>query len=210
MNRNNLSLENCKNKSIAVALVFSSLLVGAPDVWADNFYSMHAPAEQGTLTNIIAKYNRLDTNAPNDIQRDKIDTEYYQVLCAHLPQEHVSNWIGVVESVDNDTPGKGIQIIVLINTHELSGALGVEFVIGNGYAYGVDAQSTKPHPPTIFPVGSQLYNVASELSTDDIVKFSGNFIPFSSTKACQDNDTSYIAVFHFTSLRKIGHDASIY
>ena len=131
------------------------------------------------------KFNDIHESAPNDIQRDKIDLEFRKEFCAAIPRGDVSGWIGEVNSIDNNSPDKGIQLSLGVNTQDLSsGGLGVELSLGNYYAYGVDRKNTQPHGPTVIPVSSPLYNTVSTFRSGDTVIFSGTFIPYSSQQAC--------------------------
>jgi hypothetical protein len=187
--------------AIALALVIG--VCSASISWAQN--GVQVPAQQRKLTRILSKYNDLHEGAPNNIQRDKIDLEFRKEFCAAIPRGEVSGWIGEVNSIDNNSPDKGIRLSLEVHTQDLSsGGLGVELSLGNYYAYGVDEQNTQPHGPTVIPVGLPLYNTVSMFRSGDTVIFSGNFIPYSSSQACYDNDTTYFSLFRFSTIRKIG------
>lgn len=111
----------------------------------------------------------------------------------------------------DNTPNEGIQLDLEVSTDSLQSGgstLGITLDLGNSYGYGVSDQNTRPHPPTIFPVGSPLYNVASTLEHGDIVVFGGTFVPFNSPQACYGTIAyaTYFSLFHFSSIRKIGSD----
>jgi uncharacterized protein YecT (DUF1311 family) len=64
------------------------------------------PAEQKELSSILSRFNVLSNNAPNDIQREKLEPAFRKEFCAKIPQGDVSGWIGEVRSIDNRTPSK--------------------------------------------------------------------------------------------------------
>jgi hypothetical protein len=131
-------------------------------------------------------------------------------FCAKIPQGSVSGWVGEVNSLDDNSPTKGLNLKLGVHTVDLfSGGLGVELSLGNNYGYGVSEQKTQPHPPTIIPVGSPLYEAVSTLREGDAIIFSGTFIPYISTQACYDNDTTYFSLFSFSSVRRIGYDIDL-
>lgn len=175
---------------------------GAALSWAQEQKSVSVPAEQRALTDILSKYNALDQEAPNDIQRKKVYPAFKKEFCAKIPQSSVSGWVGEVYTLDDNSPTKGINLSLLVHTENLyPGALGVGLWLGTN---AVSEDSTQPHPPTIIPVGSPLYQVVSNLRNGDTVIFSGSFIPYISTQACYDNHTNDIASFSFSSIRRIG------
>jgi hypothetical protein len=88
-----------------------------------------------------------------------------------------------------------------------SGGLGVELSLGN--TYGISERNTQQHSPTIIPVGSPLYELASNLREGDAIIFSGTFVPYTSVQACYDNDTTYFALVSFSSIQKIGYDVDM-
>jgi hypothetical protein len=166
---------------------------------------IQVPPQQRALTAILSKYNDLRGDAPNDIQKDRIDSEFRKAFCAAIPKGDVSGWVGEVNSIDNDTPSKGIQLWLGVSTHDLfSGDLGVDLSLGNSYAYGVSDKNTKPHAETVIPISSPLYRAVSTLRNGDTVIFSGTFIPYSSAQACYENDTTYFSLMRFSVVRKIG------
>jgi len=58
-----------------VALMALALSIcGAPASWPQA-QSVQVPAKQRALSDILSKYNDLHYDAPNDIQRDKIDAD---------------------------------------------------------------------------------------------------------------------------------------
>jgi hypothetical protein len=165
------------------------------------------PLEQRELTDILSKYNELYATAANSIQREKVYPAFRKEFCAKIPQGNVSGWIGELITLDDNSPTKGINLRLGVHTVNIfSGGLGVELSLGNKYGYGVSEHNTQPHSPIIIPVGSPLYEVVSNLREGDAVIFSGTFIPYISTQACYDNDTTYFALFSFSSIQKIGYD----
>jgi hypothetical protein len=163
------------------------------------------PLAQRALTTVLSQYNDREASAPNSIQREKIEPEFRKAFCAKIPTGDVTGWVGEVNSIDDDDPGKGIRLILEVATNDLSsGAYGVELSLGNYYAYGVEEENTRPHSPTVIPVGSPLYDKVATLQTGDTVVFSGTFIPYASREGCYSNDTTYFALIRFSSIRKIG------
>ena len=173
--------------------------------WAQN--GVQVPAQQRELTHILSKYNDLHESAPNNIQRDKTDLKFRKEFCAAIPKGEVSGWVGEVNSIDNNSPDKGIRLSLGVHTQDLSsGGLGVELSLGNYYAYGVDEKNTQPHGPTVISISSPLYNTVSMFRSGDTVIFGGTFIPYSSQQACYDSISyaTYFSLFRFSTIRKIG------
>jgi len=194
-----------RQRSTAVMLALVIGICSASISWAQN--GVQVPAQQRELTRILSKYNDLHESAPNNIQRDKIDSEFRKEFCAAIPKGEVSGWVGEVNSIDNNSPDKGIRLSLGVHTQDLSsGGLGVELSLGNYYAYGVDEKNTQPHGPTVIPVNSPLYNTVSMFRSGDTVIFSGTFIPYSSPQACYDSISyaTYFSLFRFSTIRKIG------
>lgn len=181
-----------------------SLSIATP-ISAQTRSNVQIPAQQKALTDILSKYNNLHESAPNSIQRDRIDSDFKKVFCAAIPKGNVAGWIGDVDTIDNDSPSKGIRLVLGVSTQDLStGGLGIELSLGNFPGYGISARNIKPHAETIIPVGSPLYRVVSNLRSGDTVIFSGTFIPYSSPQACYQNDTTYFSLVRFSTIRKIG------
>jgi hypothetical protein len=190
-----------------LAAVISAALLAAPSLASAQ--GIHVPPEQRALTRLLSQYNDREASAPNDIQRKKIEPEFRKAFCAKIPTGDVSGWIGSVNDIDDDAPNKGIRLMLEVSTNDLSsGAFGVELSLGNRYAYGVDEENTQPHSPTGIAVGSPLYDKVAMLRPGDTVVFSGAFIPYTSPEACYSNDTTYFALFRFSSIRKIGTNIS--
>jgi hypothetical protein len=190
-----------------VLLILALSACGAAPLWAQERKSVVVPAEQRALTDIVSKYNELYANAANSIQKEKIYPAFKKEFCAKIPQGDISGWVGEVNSLDDNSPTKGINLVLDVHTVNLvSGGLGVELSLGNRYAYGVNEQNTQPHSPTLIPVGSPLYEVISNLREGDTIMFGGNFISYVSAQACYDNRTTYFALFSFSSIKKIGYD----
>lgn len=191
-------------KKLAAAFLLSLISVGALA------QAVTVPVQQKKLTEVLSKYNALMGDAPNSIKRDQVRAQYAQAFCAAIPKGSVSNWVGTINTLNNRTPSKGINLMVDISTSSLySGSLGVVLALGNQYAYGVSDKNTAPHAPTVIPVDSPLYNTVVNLREGDVIYFSGSFIPYASEAACRDtNNTSYVSLFNFTSVKKIGSGAS--
>ena len=87
--------------SFAATLVALALSACATSpLWAQT-QSVRVPLDQRALSDILSKYNDLAAEAPNDIQRKKIEAQFYQEFCARIPKGDVSGWIGDVGSVDD-------------------------------------------------------------------------------------------------------------
>ena len=195
---------NLSHVTMMITATVVLTVFGAQPSWAQA-KTVQVPAEQRELSNILSKYNELHENAPNNIQRDRIDVQFRKEFCAKVPKGDVSGWIGNVDSISDHTPDKGIRLKLSVDTFDKrSGPLGIELSLGNDYAYGVSNGNTQPHPPTIIPVGSALYDIASTLREGDVVRFSGTFIPYVSPQECLDNNTTYFALVGFTSIRRLG------
>lgn len=187
--------------TILLMLVMS---VGATS-WAQAQNSLRVPPQQRRLTDILSKYNKLYDSAPNDIQSRNIESQFRRAFCSAIPKGKVADWIGQVNSIDDDNRQHGIQLIVEVASQDLfPGSLGVELSLGNDYAYGVEATNTQHHAPTLIAVGSPLYKTASMFRSGDTIEFSGTFIPYISSLACYANDTTYFSLFQFSMIRKIG------
>jgi len=187
-------------RTIAAAFVIG--VCGASVASAHTQHSIRVPAAQRALSNIVSKYSELYDAAPNDIQQNKIASEFRQVFCANIPRGGVSGWIGKVWKINDDTPHKGIHLDLEVSTDNLkpsvSGALGIGLWLGNS-----DTSAS-------FQVGSPLYNTASTLRTRETVAFSGTFVPFSSPQACYRSlGESTDFPFHFSSIRKVGSDLTL-
>lgn len=166
--------------------------------------ALTVPAQQKKLTDVLSKYNALMGDAPNSIKRDQVREQYYKAFCAAIPKGTVTNWVGMINTLNDRTPSKGINLMLDIHTSSIySGSLGVMLGLGNQYAYGVSEKNTAPHASTVIPYGSPLYNTVVNLREGDTVYFSGSFIPYASEAECWDNHTSYISLFNFTSIKKI-------
>jgi hypothetical protein len=114
-------------------------------------------------------------------------------------------WIGNVDSLDNHAPDKGIRLKLSVDTFDhLGGPLGIELSLGNYYAYGASNSNTQPHPPTIIPVGSSLYDAVSNLGEGDVVRFGGTIIPYVSVQECLNNNTTYFALVGLSSIQRLG------
>lgn len=189
-----------RHSRILLALMLS--VCGAAPPWAQEQKSVNVPAEQRALTDILSKYNALDQEAANDIQRKKVHPAFKKEFCAKIPQGSVSGWVGEVYSLDDNSPAKGINLSLSVSTEDLyPGAFGVGLWLGTDV---VSEDSTQPHSPTIIPAGSPLYQVVSNLRDGDTVVFDGTFMPYVSQQACYDNDSNEIASFSFSSIRRIG------
>jgi hypothetical protein len=194
-----------------ISLVLALSVGSASLSWAQSQKGVGAPAEQRELTNILSKYNNLYESAPNGIQKEKILPAFKKDFCSKIPKGQVSAWVGEVSSIDVDPAGEGIRLILSVNTDNIfSGGLGVELSLGNRYAYGVTDDNTQPHPSTIIPPNSPLFEATSNLRSGDAVIFSGSFVPYTSEQACYDNDTTYFSLFNFTSIKTIGYDVTIH
>jgi len=171
------------------------------------------------------KYNDLDKGtpsegAPNEMQHKKIESDFRKSFCAMIPTGRVSGWIGEVNAIDGNSPDKGIQLALAVHTNRLfddiasrngGTSFGIQLTLGNYYSNGVSDQNTQRHSITTISVGSPLYSTVSSLRNDDIVVFSGSFVPFSSARACADNlgYSTYFSLFRFSAIRKIGHDLTL-
>lgn len=190
-----------------ILLTLALTMCGAAPSWSQARKSIVVPTEQRKLTELLSKYNELYAHATNGIQREKVYPAFKKEFCAKLPKGNVSGWIGEVDFVDDNSPTKGINLRVSVHTTNLfSGGLGVELSIGNSYGYGINEHNTMPHPATIIPIGSRLYEVVSSLREGDAIMFSGAFVPYISTQACYDNNTTYFGLISFSSIQKIGYD----
>lgn len=190
---------------VALVILSLTLSIWASPLRAQSYQSVRVPADQRTLSDILSKYNDLDAGAPNQIQRDRIGAEFRKEFCAHIPTGDVTGWIGDVGSVNDRGPDKGIQLDMGVNLFDLhSGSHGIELSVSNYYSYGVSSQSIQPHPPTVIPVGSPLYEMAANFQHGDVVRFNATFIPYVSAQACYDNDTTRFGLVRFNSLQKLG------
>jgi hypothetical protein len=201
-------VRSARHSLILAALVLSA--GGIAPSWTQERKSVTVPPEQRALTDILSKYNELYANAANSIQQEKVYPAFKREFCAKIPQDSVSGWIGEIDTIDDDSPTKGINLRLSVHTTSLfSGGLGVELSLGNKYAYGVNERNTQPHSPTAIPVGSPLYELVSNLREGDAIIFNGTFIPYTSMQACYDNDTTYFALISFSSIQKIGYDVDM-
>jgi hypothetical protein len=92
--------------SFAATLVALALSACATyPLWAQT-QSVRVPPDQRALSDILSKYNDLAAEAPNDIQRKKIEAQFHQEFCAGIPKGDVSGWIGDVGLVDDRGPDK--------------------------------------------------------------------------------------------------------
>jgi hypothetical protein len=195
---------NLSRVTLIIAATVVVHVFGSQPLWAQT-QSVQVPVEQRELSSVLSRYNDLHDSAPNSIQRDRIDVQFRSEFCTKIPRGEVSGWIGSVNSIDDHTPDKGIRLILGVNIFDLrSGPLGIELSLGNYYAYGVNSNNTQTHPPTIIPVGSPLYDIASNLRDGDVVRFNGTFIPYVSPQECFKNNTTYFALVGFTSIRRLG------
>jgi hypothetical protein len=191
--------------SFAATLVALALSACATSpLWAQT-QSVRVPPDQRALSDILSKYNDLAGEAPNDIQRKKIEAQFYQEFCARIPKGDVSGWIGDVGSVDDRGPNKSIRLDVGVNLSDIhSGQFGIVLSIGNYGAYGI-LKNTQPHEQTEIPVGPPLYDKVSNFRRGDAVRFSATFILYISNEACYDNInyTTYFGLVRFTSIQKL-------
>jgi hypothetical protein len=184
--------------------IAATLIIGVCGASLASAQTVSVPAAQRQLTAILSKYNDRYETAPNDIQKDKIAAAFRSTFCEALPRS-VTGWIGAVWQIDDNTPDKSINLELGIHTNELhGGGLGIVLVLGNvaNDVHGNVRANVR------IPVGSKLYQIASNLGDHDVVEFSGQFIPFTSEQACEKNlsGSTYISLFRFTSIRKIGSD----
>lgn len=210
-------------RTIVAAFVVGACCVSLVSAQAQS--SVRVPAAQRALTSLLVKYNDLDKGTPsegppNEMQSKKIESDFRKHFCAMIPTDSVSGWIGKVNTIDDNSPDKGIRLALEVHTNSLSNdiinrnggtSLGIQLTLGNYYSYGVSAQNTQRHSVTTIPVGSPLYNISSTLRTDDIIMFSGSFVPFSSARACTENlgHSTYFSLFRFSAIRKLGHDLTL-
>ena len=193
-----------------IARVFSALLIigglFASLSWGQTQGRVRVPADQRALTDVLSKFNERAGDAPNDIQREKVDAEFGRAFCAKRPKGDVSGWVGTIESIDDNNPSKGISLHLGINTQNLySGPFGVGLWVNNDYGIYGDAYAHNG-PPQLIPVGSPLYNAVSTLREGDTVAFSGTVLQYSTEEACYKDSTVTSLIIRFSSVKKLGHD----
>jgi hypothetical protein len=195
-------------RTTAVAIVMG--VCGASLASAQTQQSARVPAAQRALSNILSKYTKpYEAAFSNAVLQRKIASAFHKEFCDAIPRGRVSGWIADVKSVDDDTPNKGIKLELWVQTDSFKGLLWEVLELGNYYPNGAYGdENMQPHSPTIFPVGSPLYNTASTLVDGDTVVFGGTFVPFTSAQACYDN-IHYFSLFHFSSIRKIGRGLTL-
>jgi hypothetical protein len=181
----------------AIAAICAIALCITSSVGAQTEKSLSVPLAQRALSNLVSKYSQRYDAAPNEIQQNKVLSEYRQAFCAQLPRANVSGWIGDVYRINDYNPNKAIYLDLEVSIDNLdsssSGALGIGLWLGNS------------DTSALFSVGSPLYKTASTLSNGDTVIFSGAFVPFSAPQACYSSlSRSTEFSFRFSSIRKIG------
>jgi hypothetical protein len=72
------------------------------------------------LNELLLKYDDLYSDAPNEIQQRKIKAEFNKKFCSSIPNGHVSGWIGKVVSVNDNGPGKAIELTLEVSTSDIS------------------------------------------------------------------------------------------
>jgi len=168
--------------------------------------SVKVPPDQWILTSILSKYNQLYDNAPNDIVKRKIDPQYREEFCAHVPASDVKGWIGTVWSINDRGPDKSLKLDLSVSTvNAVRGSYGGILIVENHDGYGVSKKNTAPHEITTIPVGSPLYDIAASLREGDVIRFNATFVPYWSPQDCYDNTSLVFAMVKYNSIQKLGY-----
>jgi len=200
------SVSRSTHRCYAYLMVATFCICGTSTSWAQTA-SIKVPADQHVLTAILSKYNERLLNAPNSIGQGKLDAQYRQDFCAHIPQGDVKGWIGSVWSINDREPDKSLRLDLSVSTIDLiSGPQGIQLSISNSYGYGVDWNNTASHAPTTIPVGSPLYDTVASLRVGDVIRFNATFIPYVSAQACYNNNTTMFALVRFNFIQRLGYN----
>ena len=105
----------------------------------------------------------------------------------------------------------GVQITIELPARDLySGSLGIGLSVGNFYGYGVTRDGTTPAGSLLIRAGTPLYHVVSKIPDNDYdrVSFSGRFVPFASSTACEKaiHYATYFDAIRFYEVRDLGPD----
>lgn len=169
------------------------------------------PPQETALLNTLSKYNEAYDQAPNEIQQDKVSTEFARRFCAEIPQGTVHNWIGALSTILPTHHPAGVQIAIDLPARDLySGSLGDGLSVGNFYGYGVTRNRMDPVGSLLIRAGTPLYHVVSKIPDDDYdrVKFSGRFVPFATSAACEKaiHYATYFDAISFYEISDLGPD----
>ena len=191
-------------KSTVASAVVALCLVSLPA-----FAAM--PPQEAALLNTLSKYNEAYDQAPNEIQQDRVSTEFARRFCAEIPRGTVHDWIGTLETVLPTHHPSGVQITIGLPDRDLySGSLGIGLSVGNSYGYGVTRDGTTPAGSLLIRAGTPLYHVVSKIPDNDYdrVSFSGRFVPFVSSTACEKaiHYATYFDAIRFYEVRDLGPD----
>jgi hypothetical protein len=171
--------------------------IGAGAWWALGSHRVALPAsplDQVRFVSTIESFRQVYKTAANDLVAAKARSDRGVALCKVASKFDANGWTGRV--ADLTTNGDGLGVI--------------EIAIGDDVSVRTWNNSLSDiSAKTMFPIGSELFKIASGLKVGDAVKFSGMFMPgardclgeVSMTDSGSMNTPSY--VLRFSALSKI-------
>lgn len=189
-------------RMVAHSVLAAICLIGNASFAQAQTATPQPPPEEQALMDVLSKYNRLYDAAPNDIQQAKLSPEFVAEFCSKIPTSPVSKWVGTIDTLNSSDDG-GINLKLQLTAENFySSSLGLGLWMGN-----IDAQypNTQPHAATEIAPNTPLFNTVSNMRVGDTVIFSGSFIPFIDSAACQSwVDDSNFSLFRFSNVQDIG------
>jgi hypothetical protein len=121
----------------------------------------HLPALEARFVQAVAQAQSRSRTAANDMQRGGIKAERDRAICALISSARaVSNWSGIVKTVDSNSDGKGVLAVSIAD--------GVSVTTWNN-----DLSDFRDH--TLIEPESPLFDVVSKMHVGRLVFFSGSF-----------------------------------
>jgi hypothetical protein len=172
---------------------------------AQTTQSVHVPADQRAFSDLTSKYNKLYDEAPNSIQRDKLEKQYESEFCNHLPTGDVFGWVGSLTYEPRVVGSQnGIELNLWVHTEDMYSAVTGGNIVLTLDNYGA-WKGLQPHTPTEIPAGSPLYDIATNLRDGDVIRFDATFVPYVSQQACiESRPAAMIGLVRFNSLKRLG------
>jgi len=204
-----------KKLLISVALIFLSLTINAESSFGKN---ITLPKSQLQFIKVIeeSKLIKLKNDLQEDALLDDRTNALWNIFKSNGFNLDIKNWIGSVVSIKSDKKGNGIIKIAIGG--ETINSDGVSFYISNEEndlsLFGpendifvwIDEFTT---PDRLIKKGSKLYKIIINLSQNDIVKFSGEFIQHIDGSFEKEDRIKFFLIrepnyiFEFTNIEKI-------
>lgn len=121
----------------------------------------YEPTEQKEFVNIVNESRTAYKAASNDMAKGGVRSDRKDAICRLLTPGHKENWVGVIESLDSNSEGKGI----------LSVSIGNDITLETWNNALSDIASN-----TLINTKSNLFQIVSTMQEGDHIVFSGSFL----------------------------------